>query len=57
MHELEEFVNDSLEELPMSSEEARILANNIHDVGSNDRLVVLPSFHFTQSQQVFDYRD
>lgn len=52
MHELKEFVDHSLEELPVGSEEAWILANNIHDVGGYDGLVVLPSLLFTQAQQI-----
>lgn len=36
----------------MGSEEAWILANNIHDVGGDDGLVVLSSLLLTQTQQV-----
>lgn len=32
VHELKQLVDDSLEELPVGSEEARILAHNVHDV-------------------------
>jgi hypothetical protein len=32
MHELEEFVDDSLEEFPMRLEESGVLADNVHDV-------------------------
>ena len=52
MHELKELVDDGLEELPVSSEEARILAHDVHDVGGDDGLVVLPSLLLTQAQQV-----
>ena len=30
--ELEELVDDSLEELPVSFEESRVLTNNVHDI-------------------------
>lgn len=52
MHELKEFVDHRFEKLPMGSEEAWILANNIHDVGGDDGLVVLSSLLLTQTQQV-----
>lgn len=32
VHELKQLVDDSLEELPVGSEEARILAHDVHDV-------------------------
>lgn len=44
MHELKELVDHSFEELPVGSEKAWILANNIHDVGGYDGFVVLSSF-------------
>lgn len=31
VHELKQLVDDSLEELPVGSEEARILAHNVQD--------------------------
>lgn len=52
VHELKEFVDHRLEKLPMGSEKAWILANNIHDVGGYDSLVVLSSLLLTQTQQV-----
>lgn len=52
VHELKQLVDDSLEELPVGSKEARILAHNVHDVGGYDGLVVLPSFLLTQAEQV-----
>lgn len=52
MHEFKQFVDDSFEELPVSSEEAWVLANNIHDIRGNDGLVVLPSLLLTQTQQI-----
>lgn len=52
MHEFKELVDDRFEELPVSSEEAWILANDVHDVRGNDGLVVLPSFLLTQTQKI-----
>jgi len=49
MHELKEFVDNSLEKAPVSSEEARVLPDNIHDVGSNDSFVVLAAFLLTET--------
>lgn len=49
MHELKEFVDHSFEELPVSSEKAWILANNVHNVGGYDGLIVLPSLLLTQT--------
>lgn len=54
MHELKKLVDDSLEELPVSSEKTRILANNVHDVRCYDGFVVLPSFLLTQAKQVLN---
>lgn len=52
VHELKEFVDHRFEKLPMCSEETWILADDIHDVGGDDGLVVLPSLLLTQTQQV-----
>lgn len=52
MHELKEFVDHSFEELPVSSEKAWILANNVHNVGGYDGLVVLPSLLLAQTQKI-----
>ncbi len=52
MHELKELVDHSFEKLPVGSEKAWILANNIHDVGGYNGLVVLSSLLLTQTQQV-----
>mmetsp|Transcript_13280 Transcript_13280/g.38541 ORF Transcript_13280/g.38541 Transcript_13280/m.38541 type:complete len:318 (-) Transcript_13280:1762-2715(-) len=41
VHELKLFVDDRLEELPMVPEEPWILPHHVHDVGRDDRLVVL----------------
>src|SRR5690242_513303 len=45
VHELEELVDDSLQELPVCLEESRVLANNVHDVTSDNGLVVLATLH------------
>ncbi len=52
MHELKEFVDHSFEELPVGSEEAWILPNDVHDVGGYDGLVVLSSLLLAQTQQI-----
>lgn len=54
VHKLKQLINDSLEELPVRLEETRVLAHDIHDVTSNDSLVILASLHFTQPQQILD---
>ena len=41
----------------MGSEKAGILANNIHDVGGYNGLVVFSSFLLTQTQQVLRKTD
>lgn len=52
MHELEQLVDDSLEELPVGTEEPWVLPYNVHDVGSDDGLIVFPSLLLAQPQQV-----
>ncbi len=52
MHELKQLVDNRLEELPVGSQESRILAYYVHDVGGDDGLVVLSSFLLTQAKQV-----
>lgn len=52
MHELKELVHHRFEKLPMCSEEAWILAHDVHDVGGDDGLVVLSPLLLTQAQQV-----
>ena len=52
VHELEQLVDDGLQEPPVGPEEPRVLADNVHDVGGDDGLVVLPLLLFTQPQQV-----
>lgn len=41
VHELKQLVDNSLEEPPVGTEEPWVLSNNVHDVGSDDGLVVL----------------
>lgn len=57
VHEFEEFVHDSFQELPMGFEETRVLANDVHDIRCDDRLVILPSLDLAQAQEVLDNRD
>ena len=54
VHELEKFVHHCLQEAPMGPEKARILSNNVHDVGGDDGLVVLALLLLAQSQQIFN---
>ena len=53
VHELEKFVHDRLQEAPVGAEKAWILSHYVHDVGSDDGLVVLAFLLLTQSQQIF----
>lgn len=57
VHELKQFVNDRLQEFPMGLEEARVLPNDIHDVGGDNSLVILTTFYFTKTQEIFDNSD
>lgn len=52
VHELKQLVDNRLQEFPVCSEEARILAHDVHDVGRYNGFVVLPSFLLAQAQQV-----
>jgi hypothetical protein len=56
MHELEELVHDGFEEFPVRLEKAGILANNVHDIGRDDGLVVLASLHLHQTKEFLDDR-
>lgn len=55
--ELEQLVDDSLEELPVSFKETRILTDDVHDIRSDDSLVVLSSFHLGQTQKICEVRE
>ena len=57
VHKLEQLVDDRLEKLPMGLEEARVLADNVHDVGRDDSLVVLASLDLDEAEQVLDDLD
>lgn len=52
VHELEQFVHHGAEELPVRPEEARVLPDDVHDVGRHHRLVVLAPLHLAQVKQV-----
>lgn len=57
VHELEKLIHDGLQKLPVCLEEARVLTNNVHDIGRNDGLVILPLLHLGETKKVFDYCD
>ena len=54
VHELKELVDHRLQELPVGTQEAGVLAHDVHDVGGDDGLVVLPPLLLTQAQQVLE---
>jgi len=54
VHKLEEFVHNRLEEFPMSLEESGVLADDVHDIGRNDGLVILASLHLGQPKEILD---
>lgn len=56
MHELKKFVDDGFEELPVGSEKAWVLADDVHDVGGYDGLVVLSSLLLAQTQQILRHK-
>ena len=49
MHEFKEFVDNCSQESPMSSQKSRILAYDVHDVRSNDGLIILTTFLLAKS--------
>ena len=57
VHKLEELVDNSLEELPVRLEEPRILSDDVHDVTSDDSLVVLSALHLSQAKEILNHRD
>ena len=57
VHEFEELVDDRLEELPVRLQESRILAHYIHNIRSNDGLVVLSSFNLAKAEEILDNSD
>lgn len=57
VHEFEELVDDRLQELPMRLQEARVLSDDVHNIGRDDGLVVLPALDLAQAQKVLDDGD
>mmetsp|Transcript_13038 Transcript_13038/g.37524 ORF Transcript_13038/g.37524 Transcript_13038/m.37524 type:complete len:393 (+) Transcript_13038:661-1839(+) len=57
VHELEQLEQHGLEELPVRSQEARVLANDVHDVARDYGLVLFSSLQLAQRQQVLNHRD
>mmetsp|Transcript_12875 Transcript_12875/g.43019 ORF Transcript_12875/g.43019 Transcript_12875/m.43019 type:complete len:204 (-) Transcript_12875:1335-1946(-) len=57
VHKLKELVHHRLQELPVRAQEARVLADDVHNVRRDARLVILASFHLAQAQQVLDHGD
>ena len=57
VHELEKLIDDRLEELPVRFEEARVLADDVHDVRGDDGLVVLAALDLAQTEKVLDDGD
>ena len=52
VHEFEQLVHYGLQELPVRTKKARVLADHVHNVGSNDSLVVFASFLFAQAKKI-----
>ena len=50
MHEFKEFVHNSSKKSPVGPKETRILTHDIHDVGSNNRLIVFASLLLAKTQ-------
>ena len=57
VHELEQLVDDRLQELPVRLEETRILADDVHDVGSDNSFVIFATLHLGQAEQLLDDGD
>ena len=57
MHELKEFVDYRLQELPMSAKEPWVLSDYVHDVAGYDGLVVFAPLVLAESQQVLYHSD
>mmetsp|Transcript_23028 Transcript_23028/g.68544 ORF Transcript_23028/g.68544 Transcript_23028/m.68544 type:complete len:597 (-) Transcript_23028:505-2295(-) len=54
VHKFEELEDDCLQKLPVRSQEAWVLAHDIHDVAGHHSLVLLAALHLTEAQQVLD---
>lgn len=52
VHELEQLVHYSPQELPVRLQEPRVLSHHVHDVRRDDGLVVLSPLHLAQVQQI-----
>jgi len=52
VHELEQLVDDRLEELPVDAQKPRILADDVHDVRGNHRLVILSPLLLAKAKEV-----
>ena len=55
VHEFEELVDNSFQEFPVCLEESRILADDVHDIGGNNRFVVLSAFDLAETKQILDH--
>eukprot|EP00001_Collodictyon_triciliatum_P065116 11553_4 len=55
VHELEQLIHHSFEELPVRTQESRILSDYVHDVASDHCLIVFPSHNFTKPQKILDH--
>lgn len=45
VHKFKELVHDGFEEFPVRLEEARVLTNDVHNIGRDNGLVILASLH------------
>jgi hypothetical protein len=54
VHKFKEFVDNSLQELPVGFEEAGVLSDNVHDIRSDNGFVVLSALDFAETEQVLD---
>lgn len=57
MHELEQFVDDCLQKLPMGFQKTGILSHNIHDVTSHNSFVIFAAFHFREPKKILNDRN
>ena len=56
VHEFEELVDHGFQELPVLSEEARVLADHVHDARRDDGFVVFASFLFAEAKEFLKNR-
>lgn len=52
VHELEQFIDDSLEKLPVGAQKAGVLSDHVHYIGRYHRLVVFAALMLAHSQQI-----